>query len=210
MPARPDAAPFAPGEAPFHIKGVAYTRSLAYIDGRVLGGRAAVLGALVAGDAALRRFFEQPFLASAWYDVFPLVALFGAAARRVSVPSVTFLREVSRHQASEDIHGIYRFMLKLVSPERIIERLPRVAAQYFDFVTAEVRKLGARSYESIGHGVPAPLLDLYMAVTENFLLVALETAGAKNPRNIWSPSEPEGEAHGLLLMQTRRELTWEA
>jgi hypothetical protein len=40
-----------------------------------------------------------------------------------------------RHQATLDIQGVYRMLLKLTSPKLVAVRLPKMMSKYFDFGT---------------------------------------------------------------------------
>src|SRR5690606_38162592 len=61
------ALPFAPGEAPFRVKGTAHRGHLEYVAQHVPGGVAAMCEAFE--DPRQRAFFAQPFLAASLYDV---------------------------------------------------------------------------------------------------------------------------------------------
>ena len=108
-------APFSPGEAPFRIKGNAYRGHMSYVDSYVPGGRAAHAESLCSlsreRGEGLARYFEQNFLASAWYDVYPL-ALAGAACGHLTGEDfLSFVYSRSCAQAREDIGGVHRFLL---------------------------------------------------------------------------------------------------
>lgn len=197
---------YAPGDGPFHAKGTIYLGTQRFYAQAVPGGLDAVLARL--SDPRLIDFLRQKFIASAWYDVGPLVPFGEAAARAAGTAHLELLRTQARAQAQSDIHGIYRLLLKLASPEMVMSRLPRAASQYFDFVRAEVRQLGPRRWESIGHGIPATWAATYMATTEAFVVRALELAGAKNVRHRWHAPETTGVAKGIPTVSIRRELGW--
>ena len=199
--------PFPPGESPFHVKGNAYRGHVEYTDKHVPGGMKAAIERIQ--DEKLRAFFAQPFLASSWYDIFPLVAIGFVCARLAGRSFPDFLRARARQQAELDVGGVYRFLLSLASPETVVTKLPAVVAQYFDFGTVEVRRLGPRLYTAISHGWPRPLAAWYAPIQETYALYALESNGAKNPRAKLYPFAPEATERGLEVGAFRVELSWD-
>jgi hypothetical protein len=197
---------FAPGKSPFHVKGVVYRYFFEYLDHQLEGGRARLLAAIDEPD--LRAFADQPFLAGTFYDTAPIMALCERAASLLGRPFLGFVREFAEQQAETDIKGIYRMLLRLVSPDLVMDRVPAAAKQYFDFVSTEVEKLGPKSYRSTAHGIPEPLMQFYMTVTEAFLSRALTLAGAKELVHRWLPPQPDGVREGVPLVVCSRELSW--
>jgi hypothetical protein len=202
----PPRHPFAPGKSPFHVKGVVYRNFVEYIDKAVAGGLGAFVAAL--DDPALRAFAEQPFLSGSFYDALPTVPLCEAAARLLHRPFAQLVREFSAYSAEHDTKGIYRLLLKLVSPEMVMERTPAAAKQYFDFVLATAQKNGPKSFTTTVRGVPRFVAPFYMTVTEAFLSQALTLAGAKEPRHAWQAPLLDGERDGVQLVKLRREVNW--
>jgi hypothetical protein len=199
--------PFTPGTSPFRAKGVLYLGSFEYFDRHLPGGRQAVLDAI--RDPELSRFFAQPFLAGSWYDSFPGLPLQHASAKLAGQPVGDFVKRLARWQAERDLHGVYKVLLKLSSAEMIVDRVPLLATRYFDYVSIEQDKVGTREYVAVVTGIPAALATLYLSVTEPFLSVAMETAGAKNVRFRWEPPEPHGTRAGVPLVRLRRNLRWD-
>jgi hypothetical protein len=198
---------FPPGESPFRCKGVTYRNFFDLVAERIPGGRAALLDEL--RDPALRTFAEQPFLPSSLYDTLPTVPLCQAAATLLSVSFDEFVRQLSRYSAERDTKGIYRMLLRLVSPAMVMERTPAAARQYFNFVESTVEKVSAKVYRTRARGVPAFLAQFYMLVTESFLRHALTLAGAHNVQNRWKPTEPDGNREGVPLVIVHREMSWD-
>jgi hypothetical protein len=206
MGGSPLRASFAPGKSPFRGKGVTYRNYFDYVDEFIPGGRERLLAAL--GDPALRAFATQPFLAGTFYDTLPMVALCETAAGLMQRPFVQFVREFSAVSAERDTKGVYRMLLKLVSPNLVMERVPAVAKQYFDFITASVEKISPKSYRSTARGVPEMVAQFYMLSTEAFLARALTLAGAVEPMQRWLQPTPEGTRDGAPLVTLRREVWW--
>jgi len=189
--------PFPAGTSPFRIKGVAYQGHVDYATRYIPGGERAVIEGF--RDPALRSFFDQRFLAASWYDVLPIVPVWHVSARLLQQNPTDFLKERTRHQALRDIHGVYRFILKLASAESIALRGPRIIQQYFDFGTTEATVLRRGLVRVIVSGIPALLAPWLRVVGETFVLVALELAGVKFAQIRRVPVEPGGEAHGVPL-----------
>jgi hypothetical protein len=195
-----------PGTSPFRMKGHVYRGVLEHLDTMVPGGSYAVRGEL--RDSDVRVFFEQSFLPSGWYDILPSQPLIVTSARLAGIPFLQLARQVARAQAHRDINGIYRFVLKLSSPEMVIRRMSRATAQYFDFGTTELKALQPGHATLERTGVPAPMVGFYCGLTEGFVVVALEVTGAKDVRV--RPSRPvrDGERSGVETMTIPFDVRW--
>jgi hypothetical protein len=165
---------------------------------------------VVAGlsDPLLRDWAAQTFLAGSLYDVAPLIPICEAAAALLSVPFSSFVRDMSRQAAENDIAGIYKMLFKLVSPSMVMERVPQAARQYFDFVTATVEKVQERHYRTVVTGIPEALMHFYMLVTEAFLGRALTLAGAHGLAMHWLPRLEERPRDGVPMVRLQRDVTW--
>jgi hypothetical protein len=199
--------PFPPGTSPFRCKGILYADTFEFADLYVRGGRAALFRRIE--DAALRDFLDQPFVVGGWYDIFPLVALHGVAAIATGEPALEITRKVARAQVPRQFRGLYKFLLKISSPERMMRTLPRLANAYYDFVRVEVEEIRPRTFISTGCGVPAVIASAYMGSTEVGVLTALEIAGARGVRHRWLSPRPEGRVHGMDVVCVRREVSWD-
>jgi hypothetical protein len=193
----PEALPFPAGRSPFHVKGVTYLGHVEYATSHIPGGERAVVEAM--HDPALRAFFEQKFLAASWYDVLPMVPVWHACAKLLGQNPTDFLRERTRHQATRDIHGIYRFILKLASAQAVALRVPRIMQQYFDFGATSSSVVGPGLVRITVSGVPEPIVAWLRIVGETYLQVALELAGVTFAQLRRMPVTPAGEAHGVRL-----------
>jgi hypothetical protein len=198
--------PFAPGESPFRVKGSICRGCCDYIADHVQGGIPAVLAALPSD--ALRRCFEQPFLASAWYDVFVLDALLRVAAKVVGQPFEAFLNQTFDAQAARDQRGVYKLLLRAISPEMLVKRLPSIGSQLFSFTSSEVRELGPGHWENIISGVPVLLRTVYCESSGAFVSRALRTTGACDLQHRWLEPRPTRDVHGIAICTVVRELRW--
>ena len=196
-----EALPFPAGSSPFRIKGLVYRGHADYVASFIPGGEQAVIDALRTPE--LRAFFDQRFLAASWYDALPLVPVWHVCAKLLEQDATEFLEVRTRHQALRDIHGVYRFILKLSSAEAIAVRAPRILQQYFDFGTTEAAVVTPGVVQAIVRGVPSLLVPWMRIVAETFLRVALELAGVRRLHVRRLPVDPDGLAHGIRVASGR-------
>jgi hypothetical protein len=197
----------------FHAKGLVFLGAREFYAERVEGGCDAVAASL---DPETKAFFEQRFLSGAWYDVMPILPISIGAARVAKVPHPRMVRENAQWMAKRDLRGIYRLVVAVASVELVVGRLPDLSLRYFDFGRADGKMVGARRFESNRYGIPAALADWFVFASAGFVPVALETAGAKGVHVRASPHVPDGHAqraqgaaHGVPLVRTKFEITWE-
>lgn len=202
-----DDVPFAPGASPFRCKGILYLDAIEFFELHIRGGREALLGRMK--DPALRDYLSRSFVVGGWYDLFPLLAFVGSAALATGQPLLETSRALARWTVPRQFSGIYKFLLKMASPEMTVRNLPRLSGSYFDFVRVEIEEVGPKTFTSNGSGVPAVAAPMYMAVSEVAIVYALECAGAKKARHRWLPQIPEGRTHGMDVVRVRRQVTWE-
>lgn len=169
-----------PSSPPFRAKGRVYLHTQAYCDEHVKGGWSAVQDQLL--DPRLRAFTEQLFLASAWYDVLPIVPISEAASRAAGASHREMLIESARWTARRDMRAIHKILLSLASVEQVAMRLPRVALQYFDFGETDARVIEPCAMAMSQRGIPMEISRWMVWVVEGFAPVVLEQAGAKNVR----------------------------
>jgi hypothetical protein len=94
--------------------------------------------------------------------------------------------------AEADLSGLYRALLRVVTPGLLAPRLPRIQAQYLNFGSLEVLSSGQKDCEVVRHDHPHLLVHWYVAVVHGFLPCVLQFAGATNVRVRWNTPEPEG------------------
>jgi hypothetical protein len=203
----PPAAPrFAPGESPFRAKGNVYLGLFESTNSRCPGGVSAVLERIESD--ALVAFYKQPFVAAVWYDLLPLLPFSVQAARLAGKPHLPYVKEGARFQARRDMSGVYRFFLKLATARMLVERLPRVFSQYFNFGRSIGHKLEGNRAEIHGRQIPDLLAPWMLAVTEGFVPEVLAAHGAKDIVARLDPFQPDGEVHGVAAVRSRLVLTW--
>lgn len=167
---------FPPGESPYHVKGVAYRGHLEYVEAQVPGGVAAMQSAI--SDSAVSAFFDQTFLASNFYDVMPLAHAGVVCAELSGLPFYEFVRRRTVAQAESDVRGVYKWLLSLLSPRMVASRLPKVIAQYLDYLVFEpVEATPARVVGRL-RGIPLELRGWQAAVFEAYYTHVFEVGGA--------------------------------
>jgi hypothetical protein len=200
------ASPFPIGESPFRVKGVLYQGTQSFFGTKVKGGRPALLGAI--DDERLRAFIDQKFLPSSWYDVLPVYPLIQAEARACNLPLNVYLRARSEWQAEQDMGGVYKVLLKLANPAAVIERLPRVGAQLFNFVTSEPLDSAERMRSFALPGMPAILVPWYSNGFVIYAQHALRLAGARSVQVVMDKPDPQGQLHGVDVVRVKYTITW--
>lgn len=158
-------------------KGLVYRGAQEFYAQRIPGGVATVTAGL---DPPTQAFFGQPFLPHAWYDALPIVEISRVAAHAAGVTHATLVRENSAWLARRDVHGVYKFLLKLASPAAVAVRLPRASMQYFDFVESNATMASERECVAVQTGIPDPMVHWFAWAIEGFAPVALAAAGAKD------------------------------
>jgi hypothetical protein len=186
----PDRSPFAPGASPWRQKGNVYRGLFRHVDTYIDGGSTAAIDRVE--DPLVRAFLTQPFAASGWYDLFPMITMIVQVARLRGVPYFTAVSDLSRMMANADLNGLYRTLLRVVSPGLLAPKLPRIQAQYLNFGTLTVAETATDHCEVIRGAHPLLLVHWYVAVVHGFLPCVLECSGAKDVRVRWSDPEPQG------------------
>ncbi len=198
--------PFAPGQSPFHVKGLVYKGHLDWVAANCPGGVEAQNRAFA--DPRVAAYFEQRFLPSSWYDLLPAIAAAYVVARLCGTTLAEFLRVRARHQAERDLGGIYRLLLKFTSPNQVVTRYAAVQSQYFDFGASSARLVGP------GHAIverrqfPVMMVDWMTPVQETFAQVAVAAAGGKRVKVETPPPPPDEPVHGVATVCLSCVITW--
>lgn len=200
--------PFAPGDSPFKVKGSICGGCVDYIGAHVKGGMPAVVAALP--NDQLRASVNAAFLASVWYDAFVLDALLQAAAKVQGLPFDAFLTQAFEAQAERDQRGVYKLLLRAISPEMLVKRLPRIGTQLFSFTQSEVTELAPGHWHNTIHGIPHALRTVYCGSSGAFVSRALRTTGAQDLQHRWLTPQDAPSVHGVSICTVVRELRWTA
>ncbi len=198
-------SPFAAGLGPFRIKGTAFRGIVEWADASIPGGMAAACSPL---DADTRRFLEQPFLAASYYDYLPVFSMYIVAADLTKRPLVDVVRSVARHVAVRDVNGIYRFLVKLASPEFLIGRFSNAWKQYFNFGACTATVSGANTCDVRVTGFPTIAADPFTGVLEGWFAAAMEATRVKAHSFRRYPLEPAGVRYGIPLSDIELRFRW--
>lgn len=205
----PFSGPFAVGAGPFRVRGTVLSGALDRIERRVPGGFAAVREAI--GEPAVLAFFEDAiFLASALYDIVPLIHLVRALARLAGQSTDQLVRSGAKSAAERDVQSLYRAQMKSASPEEMASRLPRIFNRYFEPSRAEEVSVGPGVMETRFERLPAPYAGYYVWSNEGFIEGALGASGARDVRCVFSGPTPDGEISGIPLVRVGCKITWTA
>ena len=202
----PGAWPFPPGEAPFRVKGTAYRGHLEYVAAEVEGGVPRMLAGFE--DRRLAAYLEQPFLASSFYDLYPLVMAAGPSAEASGMTPRAFAETRSRVQAPKDLRGVYRFLLSMVPTRTVARRIPQLFTQIFDFGKAEVAREEGTEIDVTFDGIPSALAPWFGTVVCAYGESALRTSGADSASFTLRPATVSGTAHGVPLARFVVEIRW--
>lgn len=195
------------GTGPFHVKGVLYLGTQKYFQNEVPEGLAKLASTL--DDPTVRDFIQQKFLASSWYDVLPVAALIRAEAEVCNQTVPSYLRKRAAFQAREDISGVYRWLLKLASPETVALKLPRLLTQIFDFGDSYTERLDDHSVRIELREFPGVLTEWYTTAFEVYAETAIGLAGAKNIALVLKPTPTGKHATGVQLVNLSGDLHWD-
>ena len=177
------------------------------VDRYVEGGSALAIERIA--DGRVRDYLNQPFAASGWYDIFPMIAMIVQVARIRGVPYFNAVSELSRQMAEADLNGLYRTLLRVVSPGMLAPKLPKIQAQYLNFGSLTVLETSSDHCEVLRSDHPHLLVHWYVAVVHGFLPCVLEYSGAKNVRVRWSEPVFEGaDAAGFEKVGLRFAIHW--
>lgn len=195
------------GTGPFHVKGVLYLGTQKYFQTEVPDGLRRLTETL--DDPSVRTFIQQKFLPSSLYDVLPVAPLIRAEAEvcHQSVPS--YLRKRAAFQAREDISGVYRWLLKLASPELVALKLPRLLTQIFDFGDSFTERLDDHAVHIALRDFPAVLGEWYSTAFEVYAETALGLAGAKNISLVLKATPTGKHTSGVELVTLKGDAHWE-
>ncbi|MCA9533697.1 MAG: hypothetical protein KC593_08465 [Myxococcales bacterium] len=170
--------PWAPGESPYQLKGLNYRGHLDWTTAHFPGGREGMCQLLAPDMAA---YLSQPFLASSYYDLYPLCVAGRAMAPVMNLRFLDFVRMRSRWQAEVDVKQIYRMLLRIVSSERVAQLMPKQIQQAFNFGEAKMQVVDKGHASGTMAGMPLAIFPWWGAVVETYVTHVLEMAGAQRP-----------------------------
>lgn len=193
-------------DSPFRAKGVLYLGTRTFFEAHHERGIEAVAEQLPEGR--LRAFLRQSFLAGGQYEVLVVPALIAAEARAMQRPVDQYLLERTRWQAEKDIHGVYRLLLKLTSPETVVMRMPKLVTQMFNFGITRSTLTGPTSADMEAQGIPAALVPWLTIAFEVYIETAVRLAGARACTLATTKPLVEPSREGFPMRTIRVRLEW--
>ena len=202
----PSGAEFSFGESPFKAKGSLYLGTQKFFNKNVPGGLAALVEAI--GPGRLADFIGQRFMPALWYDVLvaPTLICYEAKVLNLSVDDYSLRR--TTWQVEQDSGGIYRFVLIFTSPRFVMDRLPIMMSQMFDFCDLQFERLGEAERVIHFRGIPAPLEGWMRFSLGLYIEIVLKRAGAKTVDVRFLPSESMEAKAGVARLHLTYRVNW--
>ncbi len=202
-----DGVSFPIGGSPFRVKGVLYLGTLGFFEQTVRGGSQALFDEIQ--NPELLAFIQQKFLPSSWYDALPALPLIDAEARAMRLGVKPYLLHRTRWQAQQDLSGVYRFVLRIASPEMVLNRLPRIAAQMLEFATARATEWVERKQAVVLiANIPVPFTEWLGTSFGIYIETALGLAGAKGALVEPRPHVVEPPQHETPMVTLGYDVRW--
>ncbi|MDC3960624.1 hypothetical protein [Polyangium jinanense] len=165
---------------------------------RVEGGLPAFAAALP--TPALQSFFGQPFLASSFYDMFPLVAGSGVLASLARSPLDAFAHQQGRAQASYDVEHQYRALLQGRSTDDVHSRLRPLAGRYYDFGEWDVERAGLNRLRVVERALPIWIMPWFVPMQIGYFSGLMAAMGKPGTTVTMQSFRREGLAGSMQLV----------
>src|SRR5262245_44736445 len=193
-------------DSPFRTKGVLYLGTRTYFEAQHERGIEAVIEHLPEGR--LRAFLRQKFLVGGQYEVMIVPTLIEAEARAMRKSLDDYLLQRTVWQAQQDIHGVYRLLLKLTSPETVVTRMPKLVTQMFNFGVPRSTILGPTGADLEAQNIPAALVPWLTIAFKVYVETAVVMAGAKTCTMTTSKTLVEPSREGFPMRTFRARVDW--
>lgn len=195
-----------PSEASvFCVKGTMWLGIREYVEQHVPGGLERVCREL---NPPHQAFFSQMFLATAWFDLFPIIAVTRAISVVRKKPHMEQARQLALWHGEHDLKHIYKAILKQATPLAVCKRFAIIFSQLYNFGRIELVREEEGAFAACCHGMPEVLADWWMQATEGYLQPILTAAGGRNVKVSWQPTLPDGERAGVPLVRVPSVTTW--
>ena len=142
-------------------------------------------------SAALRRTLAE-CEPRTWYPAQAHLELLELLLHDVADDDPTLLAEFAREAIRRDLRGIYRVLLRVMSPTWVVARADRFLSAYLNYGRVEILErslVGARL-----RFVLDPASEAFWEGLAGSIRGALEGAGAEHPRVLREPSDDPNEA----------------
>jgi serine/threonine protein kinase len=198
--------PFPPGTSPFHIKGIAYRGVMRLVERRVPGGLEALGREL--DDERILPFLRQPFLASSWCDLLPMLPINVALARLLEKPVEVLGREQGAEQARYDVEQVYRRLFEAMTFDNVAVILARFERQYYDFGDGIGELIAPGHIVMRRLGAPEFVLPWFAPMHAAYAEQILRMKGATFVESTVSPPIPAGTRESLAVVDLDTHLLW--
>jgi serine/threonine protein kinase len=198
--------PCAPGTSPFHIKGIAYRGVIRLVERRVPGGLGALARELE--DERIVPFLRQPFLASSWCDLLPMLPINVALARLLDKPVEVLGREQGAEQARYDVEQVYRRLFDAMTFENVGVILARFERQYYDFGDGIGEMIAPGHVLMRRTGVPEFILSWFAPMHAAYAEQILRMKGATFVESTVDTPVPAGTRSEIPVADIDTHLLW--
>jgi hypothetical protein len=140
-------------------------------------------------------------------DFLPLAAAGHVCARIMKMSFDAFVEMRARHQATLDVGGVYRVLLKLTSAKMVAARLPKMMGKYFDFGTVNIVREAPLAIDFVVEGLPQIVAPWFTACYRGYVEVVISAAGGRVPV-FEMRAEPQGDTHGFKTVKFLGGVSW--
>jgi hypothetical protein len=197
--------PVAPGESPFHLRGVYFDRVVSRAR-KDPGGLPALLDAL--SGERVRAFVQQKFSWNGWYDALPIMPMYEAIARLRGQDFETCVREGTRRGAIEAIPSLFRFALRMTGAAVLSGRLAQMVIYSSDFTRLGIQHMSDGRGSATGSGIPLYIAPQTANLSLGYFQAALELRGKLDVQGRYTTVTKDGERDGFETVTIGYEFTW--
>lgn len=200
-----DTLPVPAGQSPFHVRGRYYDRLVTRAR-KVPGGFPAFLAEL--RDDDVRKFLQQKFNWSQWYDAMPTMPAHAALCRLARQDFEAMVIEGSRNAARDLVPRYFRFLLQLAGPQALAGRVVAVIMQAVDFVQVSLDRSEDGRISGVGTGIPIYIAPNIAGLVVGWFTGLLELGGARDIRGRILDVQPAPPRGKFEIVTIRFEFTW--
>jgi hypothetical protein len=161
------------------------------------------------GDPRLATFFEQSFLASTWYDVYPLVRAGSVCADLLGLTLPQLLRARGKDQVARDLTGVYGFLARFASQRLVARGVVDAVERYFEFAVARSEQVNATHVRTYISGVPEELAEWMAALAQSYSEATFEHVGAHDVRVRVQRLPCNDRKNGVPLAEIVVDIRWD-
>jgi hypothetical protein len=172
--------PYSPGNSPYRIRGVGYLGTFVHCKEALPGGVAQVKARL---PATLREFFEQRFKAKTFYDVYPFAIFMRELAALRGMTPRDLLTSLGATRAANDVDGVLKFVLKMISPSTLSTHLAVLSTQWWGFLQLAQTEATSTGVTIAASGIPAPLRNFVPYLGVAYHVEALRLSGTPSAQS---------------------------